>query len=73
MTCRTCGGVMEDRITDLPFKVGDASIVIIKDLPVMQCPHCNEYVLTDTVLAHVERILESVDKTAELEIVRYAA
>lgn len=64
---------MEDRITDLPFKVGDSSIVIIKDLPVVQCPHCNEYVLADAVMAQVERILESVDKTAELEIVRYAA
>lgn len=64
---------MEDRVTDLPFKVGDLSIVIVKGLPVIQCPHCNEYVLTDAVMAHVEKILESADKTAELEVVRYAA
>ncbi len=73
MTCRTCGGVMEDRITDLPFKVGESSIVIVKGQPVIQCPHCNEYVLADAVMAHVDEILESVDKTAELEVVRYAA
>lgn len=73
MNCRTCGGLMEDRVTDLPFKVGESSIVIVKGLPVIQCPHCNEYILADTVMTHVEQILESVDKTAELEIVRYAA
>lgn len=73
MTCRICGRIMEDRVTDLPFKVGESSIVIVKGLPVIQCPHCNEYVLTDTVMTHVEQILDSADKTAELEIVRYAA
>ncbi|OGP96866.1 MAG: YgiT-type zinc finger domain-containing protein [Deltaproteobacteria bacterium RBG_16_55_12] len=73
MTCRTCGGLMEDRITDLPFKVAESSIVIVKGLPVIQCPNCNEYVLADAVMTHVEQILESADKTAELEVVRYAA
>ena len=73
MNCRTCGGMMEERVTDLPFKLGESSIVILKALPVFQCPHCNEYVMTDTVMARVEHILSSVDKTAELEIIRYAA
>jgi YgiT-type zinc finger domain-containing protein len=65
--------MMEDRATDLPFKVGETSIVIVKGLPVVQCPRCNEYVLADRVMAQVEQILKSVDKAAELEIVRYAA
>ena len=73
MICRTCGGVMGARVTDLPFKAGEYSIVIIKSQPVIQCPQCNEYALADDVMAHVEQILESVDKAAELEIVRYAA
>ena len=30
MRCRVCGGELESRITDLPFKVGDSSIVILK-------------------------------------------
>jgi YgiT-type zinc finger domain-containing protein len=64
---------MEDRITDLPFKVGDSSIVIVKGLPAIQCSRCNEYLLADAVMIHVEKILNSVDKLAELEIVRYAA
>jgi YgiT-type zinc finger domain-containing protein len=73
VTCRTCGGVMESRVTDLPFKVGDSSIVIVKGLPVMQCLYCHEYVLTDVVMVDVERILAAVDESAELKVVRYAA
>jgi YgiT-type zinc finger domain-containing protein len=73
LTCRTCGGIMDDRTTDLPFKTGESSIVIIKDLPVSQCSECHEYVLADSVMSEVERILASVDKSTELEIVRFAA
>lgn len=73
MNCRICGSVMGDRVTDLPFKVGDFSIVIVKGLPTIQCSRCNEYLLADEVIARVEKILNSVDKSAELEIVRYAA
>ena len=73
MTCRTCGGKMQEQITNLPFKVGESAIVVIKGLPVIQCPRCNEYVLSDTVMARVETILSSVDKAAELEVVLYAA
>ena len=48
---------MEDRITDLPYKVGDSSILIVKGLPVIQCPLCNEYVLTDAGMARGEETL----------------
>lgn len=73
MICRVCGGEMSSHLTDLPFKVGQSSIVIIKELPVIQCSHCNEYVLADDTMTEVERILISIDKSTELEIVRYAA
>ena len=72
MTCHTCNGKLEKLITDLPFKVISA-IVIIKGLPVFQCSSCSEYVLDDSVMARVEVILNSIDKSAEVEIVRYAA
>ncbi len=36
MRGRVCGGQLESRITDLPFKVGDSSIVILRSLPVLQ-------------------------------------
>jgi YgiT-type zinc finger domain-containing protein len=32
----------KSRITDLPFKIGDRSIVILKALPVLQCRQCGE-------------------------------
>lgn len=38
MKCRICGGAMEERVTDLPFKIHDTSVVIAGSLPVLQCP-----------------------------------
>jgi YgiT-type zinc finger domain-containing protein len=60
-------------ITDLPFKVSEATIVILKGLPVLQCDNCSEYLLDDLVMSRVEEILRKADTAAELEIIRYAA
>ena len=73
MICRVCGGQMKECITDLPFKVSNSLIVILKGLPVIQCSGCAEYLLADPVMAKVDEILEAVDPSAELEIIRYAA
>ena len=73
MKCTTCAGVLHSLNTILPFKVGDSTIVILKNLPVLQCNNCSEYVLEDSVFSQVEQILEKVNATAELEVIRYAA
>ncbi len=73
MTCHICGGVLEARFTTLPFKVGDDRIVIIKDLPVLQCDNCSEYVIEDAVMERVDTILGGVDTTVELETLSYVA
>lgn len=73
MKCQTCGGVMEPIVTDLPFKVADRAIVIIKELPVLQCAGCGDYLLDDATLARVDELLARADVSAELEIIRYAA
>ena len=73
MKCHVCGGVLAPRITDLPFKLDDTRIVVIRSLPVVECGTCPEYLLEDDVLAEVDRILSGVGSTAELEVVRYAA
>ncbi|MGA2711884.1 MAG: type II toxin-antitoxin system MqsA family antitoxin [Bryobacteraceae bacterium] len=73
MSCRVCGGAMEERVTDLPFKIGDRSIVIVRALPVLQCRQCGETELDNIAMARVDRLLASVDRSAELEVVRYAA
>ena len=41
--------------TDLPFKVRDAGIVILKDLPVLQCGHCPQYLIEDTVMTRIAK------------------
>ena len=73
MTCHLCGGKMERLITDLPFKVSESSMVILKGLPTLQCSNCSEYMLEDEVMAQVDAILERVDRSAELAIIRFAA
>ena len=73
MKCRVCGSALRGSITNLPFKVSDRTIVILKDLPVEQCASCSECLLTDTVFARVEMLLSGVDASAELEIIPFAA
>ncbi len=73
MRCGVCGSGLRPLITVLPFKVSDSTIVILKDLPVLQCDNCSEYLLEDSVMQRVEKILEGADAAAELEIIRYAA
>ena len=73
MRCRVCKGLLEHRITDMPFKLGDTSIAIIKCLPVLQCLQCNAVELEHPVMEKVEALLDTVDRAAELEILRYAA
>ena len=73
MKCRVCGSELRRVTTDLPFKVNESGIVILKNLPVLQCGTCSEYLIEDQVFAREEDILQNVDSAAELEVIRYAA
>lgn len=73
MKCTICGAKMNSRLTDLPFKTNDNSIVILKSVPVLQCENCTEYLIEDAVLRRVDEILAGISGTAELEVIRYAA
>ena len=73
MKCGVCGDQLRRVHSDLPFKVSEQTIVILKDLPVLQCQNCTQYLLEDRVLSRVDAILASMDSAAELEIIRYAA
>jgi YgiT-type zinc finger domain-containing protein len=73
MKCHLCGSKLKPLITNLPFKIGDMTIVILKGIPVLQCDNCSEYLIDDPVMSRVEAILERVSADAELEIIRYAA
>ncbi len=72
MNCHNCGGNFERVITDLPFKISQRSIIIIKKLPILQCQNCNEYMIEDAVMENVDCVLSNIDSTAELEILNYA-
>jgi YgiT-type zinc finger domain-containing protein len=71
--CHICGAEMRQVQTDLPFKTGETTIVIVKALPVLQCGDCGEYLLEDGVMQRVDEILGGAGGRVELEIVRYAA
>ena len=73
MKCRVCGAMQKRTTTDLPFKTGDRSIVILKSLPVFECGQCGEYSMDDPTFQKVEEILSRVNSGAELEIIPFAA
>lgn len=73
MKCRVCGASMRASVTDLPFKLSDRSIVVIKGLPVLLCENCTEYALEDRVMVTVDHILDGADDASELRVVKYAA
>ena len=73
MKCHVCGGEMRPIVTDLPFKVSRKTIVILKELPVLQCERCSEYMLEDRVLERVDVMIANVDEDAELKILKFAA
>jgi len=64
---------MISALTNLPFKLSEERIVILKQLPVLQCASCREYLIEDTVMARVEMLLARTGSTAELEVLRYPA
>ena len=73
MKCTVCGARMGSMITDLPFKLAEQRIVIIKQLPVLQCRSCREYLIEDAVMQRIDVLLMHADSTTELEVLRYAA
>ena len=73
LKCRVCGSKLQPTTTDLPFKITERTIVILKQLPVAQCERCSEYSIEDSVFARVEQLLSTANTSAELEIIPFAA
>lgn len=69
---RVCGSTLHPTTTDVPFKVSEQTIVILKSLPVAQCSGCREYLIADPVFAKVEEMLSGVNRSVELEIIQFA-
>ena len=47
MQCTTCGATLRPTTSDLPFKVREHTIVILKNLPVLECAYCMQYLIAD--------------------------
>ena len=62
---------MKPQVTDMPFKVANRTIVIVRDLPVLQCAQCAEQVIEDPIMERVDGLLEKVDRRLELEVVDF--
>ncbi|MBM3465738.1 MAG: YgiT-type zinc finger protein [Armatimonadetes bacterium] len=73
MNCAVCGATMRPTRGALPFRTTEQAIVIVKNLPLVECENCAQYLIEDAVLSRVDEILATVDGAAELEIIRYAA
>ncbi|HEY1234714.1 MAG TPA: YgiT-type zinc finger protein [Candidatus Binatia bacterium] len=73
MKCTVCGARMHPITTDLPFKLSEERIIILKQLPVLQCEACREYLIEDSVMVRIDILLTRGDSAAELEVIRYAA
>lgn len=73
MKCHICGGKMKPTTTDLPFKLRSNSIIIVKNLPVLQCGNCQEYLIKDQVMERLDKILKKASIKTELEVIRFAA
>lgn len=63
---------MEPQEIDMPYKLARRTIVIVKDLPVVQCVQCAEQVIEDPIMKRVESLLENVDPSLELELVGFS-
>jgi YgiT-type zinc finger domain-containing protein len=64
---------MAFRRTDLPFKLGDSAIVVVRDVPIHQCGSCPEYLIENDAMIRIETILRDRGQGVELEVVRFAA
>ena len=73
MNCHKCEEEFVTVTTDLPFKTGPHSVVIIKDLPVLQCTNCGEFLILDADMQRIDAMLASIERDVEVEIIRYAA
>ena len=75
MKCHRCGSEQINSCkSDLPFKLDTHRVLIVKNVPCNICNSCGETMLSDAVLASIDKIIEQVRSTpSELDVIPYAA
>jgi len=64
---------MTKKVTDLPFKLDDHRIIVIKDVPIFLCSKCGEILIENEVMKKLDPVFSDVKRDRELEVVKYAA
>lgn len=73
MKCHVCGTSMIRVVSELPFRVNRSVMIILRDLPLMECSECGAYALEAMVMERVHEIVERLDSPSHLDAVLYPA
>jgi YgiT-type zinc finger domain-containing protein len=73
MKCHVCGTPMKPVVTDLPFRIDRLVVIILRELPLLECGKCSAYALEEMVMERVHEIVQSLASPCHLDGVRYAA
>jgi YgiT-type zinc finger domain-containing protein len=73
MKCYVCETSMTRVVSDLPFRVNRSVMIILRDLPLMECSECGAYVFEESVMERVHEIVQRLKSPSHLDPVLYAA
>ena len=73
MKCHVCGNSVTRVVSDLPFRVNRSVMIILRDLPLMECSECGAYAFEEKVMERVHEIVERLQAPSHLEAILYAA
>ena len=73
MKCHVCGNSVTRVVSDLPFRVNRSVMIILRDLPLMECSDCGAYAFEERVMERVHEMVQSLRSPSHLDAVRYAA
>lgn len=73
MKCHLCGKPMRRVVTDLPFRVNRSVMIILRNLPLVECSECGAYILEEKVMERVHEIVGRLRSPSHLEAVLYSA
>jgi YgiT-type zinc finger domain-containing protein len=73
MKCHVCGNPMTRVVADLPFRIDLSVMIILRDLPLLECGECSAYALEETVMERVHEIVWGLASPAHLDVIRYVA
>lgn len=71
MKCHICGTPMTRAVSDLPFRVDRSVMIILRDLPLLECSKCGAYALEETVMERVHEIVQKLRSPSHLDAVLY--